>query len=59
MSTRHKRLEKYKSLIKVRPDHSDPYYDNRDEIDKSIKDSEAFVDALRQEIPSKLTKENE
>lgn len=30
------------------------YYDNRAEIDKSIKDSEAFVDALRQKIPSKL-----
>ena len=32
------------------------YYDNRAEIDKFIQDSEAFVDALRQKIPSKLTK---
>ena len=30
------------------------YYDNRDEIDKSIQDSEHFILALRQDIPSKL-----
>ncbi len=30
------------------------YYDHRAEIDRSIEDSEAFVQALRQQIPSKL-----
>lgn len=31
------------------------YYDHRLEIDQSIKDSEAFVEALRQQTPSKVT----
>jgi len=30
------------------------YFDHRDEIDGSIADSEAFVEALRQKTPSKL-----
>ena len=30
------------------------YYSHRDEIDVAIKESEAFVEALRQQIPSKL-----
>ena len=30
------------------------YYDHRTEIDKVIKSSEAFVEALRQQIPSKV-----
>ena len=30
------------------------YYDHREEIDAMIKESEAFVEALRQEIPSKV-----
>jgi uncharacterized protein (DUF433 family) len=30
------------------------YYDHRAEIDQAIKDSEAFVEALRQRIPSKV-----
>ena len=30
------------------------YYDNREEIEKGIQDSESFISALRQEIPSKL-----
>jgi uncharacterized protein (DUF433 family) len=30
------------------------YYDHRDEIDKAIKDSKDFVEALRQQIPSKI-----
>ena len=32
------------------------YHDNRDEIDKSIRESDAFVEALRQKTPSKLAK---
>ena len=32
------------------------YHDHRTEIDKSIKDDEEFVVALRKEIPSKLNK---
>ena len=30
------------------------YYDHRAEIDKSIRESQAFVDRMRQQIPSKL-----
>ena len=30
------------------------YYDHRLEIDEAIRDSEAFVEALRQTIPSKV-----
>jgi len=30
------------------------YYDHRDEIDKAIKDSKDFVEALRRQIPSKV-----
>ena len=30
------------------------YYDNRPEIEKSIKESDAFVEELRKKIPSKL-----
>jgi uncharacterized protein (DUF433 family) len=30
------------------------YYDHRLEIDEAIQDSEAFVEALRQQIPSKV-----
>jgi uncharacterized protein (DUF433 family) len=32
------------------------YYDHRSEIDQAIEDSEAFVEALRQQIPSKVTR---
>ncbi len=32
------------------------YYDHRDEIDKAIKDSGAFIDALCQKVPSKITR---
>ena len=32
------------------------YHDHREEIDKSIKDDEEFVEGLRKEIPSKLNK---
>ncbi len=32
------------------------YYDNREEIEKDIQDSQSFISALRQEIPSKLAK---
>jgi uncharacterized protein (DUF433 family) len=32
------------------------YYDHQAEIDKDIQESEAFVEALRQEIPSKVTR---
>ncbi|MFQ5707010.1 MAG: DUF433 domain-containing protein [bacterium] len=31
------------------------YYDHRAEIDKSIEESESFVEALRQKIPSKIS----
>ena len=31
------------------------YYDHRAEIDKSIEDSESFVEALREKTPSKLS----
>ena len=31
------------------------YYDHRAEIDAAIKDSQAFVEALRRQIPSKAT----
>lgn len=31
------------------------YYDHREEIDAMIKESEAFVEAFRQQIPSKVT----
>jgi len=31
------------------------YYDHRGEIDKAIEDSQAFVEALRQQTPSKVT----
>ena len=30
------------------------YYDHRAEIDQSIRESQAFVDRMRQQIPSKL-----
>jgi len=30
------------------------YYDHRTKIDESIKESEAFIEALRQQIPSKV-----
>ena len=30
------------------------YYDHRSEIDEAIRDSEAYVEALRQQIPSKI-----
>ncbi len=30
------------------------YYDHRAEIDKSIRESQAFVDRMRQQTPSKL-----
>ena len=30
------------------------YYDHRAEIDQSIRDSEAFAEALRQAVPSKV-----
>lgn len=30
------------------------YYDHQPEIDQSIRDSEAFVEALRQQTPSKV-----
>lgn len=30
------------------------YYDNHQEIDQSIKDSQAFVEAMKKKIPSKL-----
>jgi uncharacterized protein (DUF433 family) len=30
------------------------YYDNRDEIDRSIQDTDAFVEALRDKTPSKV-----
>lgn len=30
------------------------YYDNRSEIDQAIKDGEALVNTLRQQIPSKI-----
>ncbi|MEE9170465.1 MAG: DUF433 domain-containing protein [bacterium] len=32
------------------------YYDNRSEIDKSIKDGETFTEALRQKTPSKVAR---
>ncbi len=32
------------------------YFDHRDEIDQDIEESKAFVDALRQQRPSKLRK---
>ncbi len=32
------------------------YFDHRDEIDGDIEESEAFVEALRQQTPSKLKK---
>ncbi len=32
------------------------YYDHQTEIDRDIQESEAFVDALRQQIPSKVTR---
>jgi len=32
------------------------YYDHQLEIDQSIRESEAFVETLRQQIPSKVTK---
>jgi len=32
------------------------YYDHRDEIDKAIKDSGDFIEALRQKVPSKITR---
>ena len=32
------------------------YYDHRPDIDQTIKDGEAFVAALRQQIPSKVTR---
>src|SRR3990167_5414591 len=32
------------------------YYDNRDQIDKSINDHESFVEAIRQKIPSKVAR---
>ena len=32
------------------------YFDNRDEIDRSINESDAFVDALRRSTPSVLEK---
>ena len=32
------------------------YYDHQLEMDQSIRESEAFVEALRQQIPSKMTK---
>ena len=32
------------------------YYDHRSEIDEAIRNSEACVEALRQQIPSKITK---
>lgn len=32
------------------------YHDHRAEIDKSMQESEAFVNALRQKFPSKVTK---
>lgn len=31
------------------------YYDHREEIDTMIKESEAFVEAFRQKIPSKVS----
>ena len=30
------------------------YYDNQNEIDKSIQDSQAFIEEIRRNIPSKL-----
>jgi uncharacterized protein (DUF433 family) len=30
------------------------YYDHRQEIDKAIRDSDAFVEALRERIPSRV-----
>ena len=30
------------------------YYDHRDEINQSIRESEAFVEQLREQIPSKI-----
>jgi uncharacterized protein (DUF433 family) len=32
------------------------YYDHQADIDKDIQESEAFVEALRQQIPSKVTR---
>ena len=32
------------------------YYDHRDEIDKAIKDSGAFIEVLCQKVPSKITR---
>lgn len=32
------------------------YYDHQLEIDQSIRESEAFIEALRQQTPSKVTK---
>jgi uncharacterized protein (DUF433 family) len=32
------------------------YHDHREEIDKSIKDDEEFIEGLKKEIPSRLNK---
>jgi uncharacterized protein (DUF433 family) len=32
------------------------YYDHRDEIDTSIRESETFIETLRQKTPSKVSK---
>ena len=34
------------------------YFDHRDEIDQGMEESEAFVEALRQQIPSKKVRES-